>query len=715
MSKPFPFFHQADDTLKTGEDLTAIERKQRDQDWEDCKYMMDYRRNSGFDAKAKRGMQIYNVVQTAKPTDEVSRIFLGYSRMIIDKGMEQMTEGEPDFDFEPYGPSDSKKTIVWKHMIKMMMSNCSYKVHQELFLRDYFVMGSGVFEVFTDYPQRTLRVPNDSKEDGFEEVIVRDYRRPKVGIRALNPLNCWRNPNITDSTQVPSSLKKRIITWNQFAQDYGRATLQDGTPKYKNLDKLAKGSHVCIYEYQNEITDVIRMYAKTFGNEADSFAKNVPEDDLGVPIFNKSLKIHEINKVGQTYRCDGLNILGMCNTRWGTYFDKYDNNYQGTHGVYGMGLPERIEGEDMVLQTMFNMNIDNARWASTVALNYKGDNADSYMDIDANRLYGGELIDGEITAMPLGINRQNDFDKMQESIDRTTIPSTGINHNQLVGDTSKTAFEFAQRIRQANRGAEQRLQRLENEVFKPIGTLMLSGALSEMTVPEYQDLTEEQVEVATDKIKRGAATLQDYKDLNGEKPQKRIMMSIPVKGEKLREDFSKTKKRKLDYNAADNTLIFDRSMKETTSYIPLVEEYIVPAEYIESGLLPDVIVDSKRMLGDMKAQDVDNFKAATSFILELVKLGYQNADLDKMVTQTLDFANIDTKDILKDSGISLKDGKRKETLKMMEMVNDPTTPPPIAPLPPETSQQPTTATTSSVGQQPSGAPEALQGVAQGGL
>lgn len=714
-TKPFPFLHEVDDQQKTGEDLKPIERKQRDQDWEDAKYMIDYRRNSGFDAKARRGMVIYNVVQTAKPEDEVSRLFLGGTRTIIDKGMEQMTEGEPDFDFEPFGPSDHKKTIVWKHMMKMMMSNCNYRVHQELFLRDYFVMGSGVLEVFTDYPQRTIRVPNDSKEDGFEEVVVRDHRRPKVGIRALNPLMCWRNPNITDSTQVPSSLKKRLVTWNQFAQDYGRATLNDGTPKFKNLDKIAKGTHVCIWEYQDEIRDVYRIYASPFGTESDGWAKSPPMDTLGVPIFNKSLKIHEVRKNGQTLRSDGLNILGMCNTRWGTFFDKYDNNYQGTHAVYGMGIPERIEGEDMAMQTLFNQYLDNERWANTIALNYKGDNADSYMDIDANRLYGGELIDGEITPMPMGISRQNNFTANQETMDKILIPATGINYNQLVGDTSKTAFEFAQRIRQANRGAEQRLQRLENEVFKPVGTLMLSGALSEMTVPEYEDMTEEQVNVAKDKIKRGGATLDDYQDLNGKEPKKRLITSIPVKGEKLREDFTKTKKRKLDYNSSDNTLIFDKSLKESTSYIPLVEEYIVPAEYIESGLLPDVIVDSKRMLGDMKAQSVENVKAANEFIVQLMQLGYQNADLDKMVTQTLEFANIDTKDILKDAGTNEEESKRKEILKAMQQMNDPTTPLSNAQVPPQGAPQPSAGTPQPVGQQQPAPPAALGGVAQGGL
>ena len=641
----FPFYNEAEDRpVRHESQLTREEINNKAQDQEDTRYMREYRRNTGFDGNARRAMAIYNVIQTASPDDEISRILLGYIRMIIDKGMEQMTEGEPDFGFEPLGPSDHMKTIIWKHMMKMIMSESNYKVNQEIFMRDYFVMGSGVMEVYTDYPKRTIRVP---KDDGFEEVVVRDHRRPKVGIRALNPLDCWRNPNVSDTTQVPSCLKRRVITWNQFAQDYGRAVLANGKPKYKNLDMIKAGSHVCIYEYQDEIRDVFRIYARPFGNESDGNARMPTDEDLGIPILDKPLKIHEVKVGGVTKRSDGLNILGMCNMRWGTLFDQYDINYSGQHSVYGMGLFQRLEGEDQILQTAFNLNLDNYRWSNTVALNYQGDSFDSYIDVDANRLYGGELIDGRIEPQPLGINRIGDFQAMHELIDRLVITATGINFNQIVGDTSKTAFEFAQRMRQANRSAEQRLQRLENETFKPIGKLALSAALSELTVPEYEAMTETQVESARERVKTGKATVQDFRDLEGENPERRVMRFIPVKGEKIREDFSQTKKRKLDFNSADNTLVFDKSMQGNTSYIPLVEEHIVPAEYIESGLLPDVVVDSKRMLGDMKAQDVANFQAATGFIIQLMNGGYDKVDLDKLVGKTLEFANIDSDDIIK--------------------------------------------------------------------
>jgi hypothetical protein len=713
-SKLFPFLHEIDEGTRTSDiELTGEERESTDQDWQDCKYMIDYRRDSGWDKQAKRGMRIYNVVQTMKPEDEVSRIFIGGTRTMIDKGIEQMTEGEPDFSFEPFGPSDHIKTIVWKHMIKMILSNCEYKMHQETFFRDYFVMGSGVFEIFIDYPKRTYRIQNSNVEGGFEQIVVPDYRYPKVGIRAVNPMNCWRNPNIDSPTRVPSCLRKRTMTWNQFAQEFGRCTKADGSPMYDNLDKIKKGSHIAIFPYQDEIRDILRIYVKSYGNESDGFAKSPPMDEgLGIRILNTSLKIHEKKKDGIVYRSTGLNIPGMCSLRWGTFFDAYDKNYEGDHSVYGMGLPQRLEGEDTALQTIFNMNLDNYRWSQTVALNYEGNDPNSYMDLDANRLYGGELIDGEITPQPLGIARINDYQAMKETLDNDNITATGINHKQIVGDTSKTAYEFAQRIRQSNRSAEQRLTRLESEIFRPAGRLLLANALTVLTTSEYEAMTEEEVSAAKESIKLNKRPLSDYKDLNSDNPQRKRIEYIPMKGEKLREDFTVSKKRKLDYNAgfdqdgkSYNTLIPDHSMKVETSYIPLVEEYVYPAEYIESGILPDCIVDSKRMLGDMKAQDVQNFQAATNFILELIKLGYKKADLDKIVGATLEFANIDPKMILNtDEESSQVLSKVKDMISKMEDEDSPPTPPLNVQASPQV-PAPTNAGTPVSGQGGNGSPQ----------
>lgn len=674
----FPFYNQIGDSERqVDEKMSEKHIKIADKDFADIKHMVDYRRNCGWDQKARRGMAIYNCLQTMTPEDEVSRIFFGYTRMIIDKGIEQMTEGEPDFDFDPRGPSDHMKTIVWKHMIKSILSESDYKMHQELFFRDYFVMGSGVFECFIDYPTRTLRIPKDDGE--FEEITVQDTRRPKVGIRHVNPMDCWRNPNIASPTEVPSCLRRRRLTWNQFAQEFGRCGIEG---KYLNLEKIAKGSHISLFYYQDEIRDIFRIYAKSHGTESDGNMKNPadPSQGLGILIFDTSLKIHEKKEDDIVLRSTGVNIPGICSLRWGTMFDAYDKNWSGEHQVYGMGLPERIEAEDTVMQTIFNINLDNYRWANTVALNYKGNNADSYLDVDANRLYGGELIDGEITPQSLGIARIGDFQAMRETIDGQTIPSTGINHQQMVGDTSKTAYEFAQRIRMSNRSAEQRLTRLEHEVFKPVGKLLLANSLTVLTVKDFEAMTETEQKKSNEAVKSGKRPKSDFRtNPETDKPERRVIYYVAVRGEKIREDFSVTKTRQLDYNAgydekgnSTNTLIFDKEMKVDVSYIPLVEEYVYPAEYIESGLLPDCIVDSKRMLGDMKQADVQSFQAAANFLLQLMQAGYENLDLDKVASAVLEFANIDPKTIVKtDEGGSDAMEQMKKIVEQMKTINSP--------------------------------------------
>lgn len=692
----FPFIHQIGDGEKLANgDNEGAEKEYAAEDWEDCKYMINYRRDCGWDAKAKRGMRVYNVAQTMSPDDEVSNIFLGYTRTSIDNGINMMTEGEPDFSFEPFGPSDSTKILVWKHLIKMVLSDCQYKLHQQQFFQDYFVMGCGVFEVFIDYPQRTIRVPNEAYPGGFEPIVVQDHRRPKVGVRAVNPLNCWRNPNIDSSNSVPSCLRRRIITWNQMAQEFGRCKNPDGSPRYKNMDKLAKGTHACVYYYQDEIRDVYRNYIRTFGNESDGMAQTPPLDSLGICVLDKPLKIHErvVNKA--VLRSTGLNIPGICSLRWGILFDKYDKSLEGNHSVYGMGLPERIEGEDVAIQGMFNQNLDNFRWSQSVALNYQGSQADSYLDVDANRLIGGEVIDGTITPMPLGIARIGDYSAMMDQMDKSVVPATGINHNQMVGDTSKTLGEFALRIRQANRGAEQRLSRLETEVFKPVGSLLLANSLTTLTDDEYEEMTEEEVGKAKESIKANKRPVSDYQDLNSDKPKKKFTRYIPMKGEKLREDFSVTKKRKLDYNAefatyenpitkktewrTSNTLIHDKDMKVETSYIPLTEEYVYPAEYIESGLLPDCIVDSKRMLADVKNKEAESYKLATDFLLRLYEFemqstGKSSTDFDKLKSEVLEFAEIDPKRILNtdEEGSEALTGVNKILEKMEALEESPT-------------------------------------------
>lgn len=686
----FPFYNEEykhDDTP-----MKSWEEKKRSQHAQTAFSFEKYRKDCGFDDWARRGMKIHNVVQTAKPDDEVSRIFLGMTRTVIDRGHEQMTEGMPGFSFSPKGQADRKKVIIWENLIKNNLSETNYRAHQNLGFRDLLTMGSMVYEQYNEYPTKTVLVPNKEKESGYESIVVRDYSKHMTGIRQINPLDAWRDPNVSDPTQVSSCWKRQVFSWNQFAQDIGRMQLVDGSSPYKHLYKVKKGTHVAVFTYQNEITGEMAKYAFGFGNEEDGYSRNAPElkvVEQSPQIYYKPMKIVEIKEDDKVIRSEGLSISGKCTLRWGTYLDAYDSNYRGTHSVYGMGLPQRLEAEDMVLQTIFNQNLDNFRWANSGVLSYEGNNGDSYLDIDANRLYGWELIEGKITPQNLGNHNQASYQAMKADLEEGIVPASGINFRAMIGDTSKTAFEFGQRIKLSNRSAEQTLRRLEDELFKPIGELLLGSYLSNLTVDEYEKMTEEQVEIAKKKIKEGSATREDYRNLETDMPEMKVQRYIKIQGYKAMEDFTSSSKRKLDEYSISNTLSLKRGSDQDVAWVPMTKEHVMPADYIERGLMPDVLVETKSMLGDMKAQDAQNMQTLTAFITQLVTAGFvdpKKIEWQKFIKEYARFANISDEQIFAEEAtnkMKMDVESVLEQMKAIELSQSPNVqqaPPEISPM-----------------------------------
>ncbi len=690
------FYHSRKDDSIDEVILTKEEERNKNEDWEDIRNQREYR-DRHID-QWRRAAWIYNVIQNGSSDDRIANIVLGYTRMIVDTGIAQISEGEPEFDFRPVGPSDSKKTILWRDMTNHIKNRSNYKAHQNVFLTDWHVFGTGVMEVYTEFPHRTIRIPKGS---GYEEVVVRDFRRPKVGVRAVSPFRVTRNPTVTDPNEVPSCTKEEILSWNQFVQSYGRAKLPNGKSKYKNTNRLPAGSHVKITKYWDELRDVYRVYALSYGNKSDGFSDSPPEE-LGVPIFDRPLKIHEIREKGETLRSEGLNIQGQCPLIFAHYNDQYTLDGEA-HDVYGMGLPQHIEGMDTLIQTFFNMTVDNWRLSNTVLLSYQGNGA-SVPDFDATEYYGGELFEGNITPVPLGASSTRDFNEITQILNNISIPMTGINFNQIVGDTSKTAFEFAQRIRANNRRAEQKLKVLEEGAFKRLGSLLLAAGLSELTVPDLEAMTEEQVKIARDQIKEGRATAEDFEDLNGQEPKRRIRELIPVTG--MKEAFDVSKTRQADERSVENTLVSDDSGE--VNFIPAVEEYVYPAEYIEKGTIPDVIVDSKRMLGDLKTQDVQMLQGTINMIGQLSSIDpslLQRIDVDSIVEEVLKFAQIDPEKVYGEEGNSEISAIMDKIQELKDVTDNP--PQDVQPINP---QGPAFGTAGSAGAQ-----DPVEATAQGAL
>ena len=683
----YPLYFEAQDKNQPSAmlDLSEEQEKARRQDWEVISSMRDYQKR--YHDEWRNAARTYNVVQDGSLDNRVSNIYIGLARMIIDTGISMMTEGEPDFDFAPLGPSDYKKVLLWKAALKMVMSQCNYRSHQASFITDFMVYGTGAFEVYTQLPFRKKRY---EKLDGtMEEKIVRDFRRPKVGVRHISPFLCSRSPNVSDPDDVPVSEKRETLTYNQAVQNYGNVITPDGKPKYdqKVLKQLfaMRPSHFQLTHLFDEIGDVFRIYMCPFGSQVEGQPVSVPEE-LGAPIFDKSLSINRIaylNGSQKEIRSSGSNVLGMTPLCFGINNDQYDHNLK-THAIYGMGIPRMIEGPEMAFEAMFNMTLDNLRLQNTVTLSYKGNN---FPDLDNMSFYSGMFLDGEVVATPWGQARLGDNSMFWEWLNNLCVWLTGINFQQLVGDTSKTAFEFAQRIRANNQRAESRLRGLENGCLKRMATLLLSNILSEMTVEEWEDLTEEQAKAIVKRIESGDELASDYGEyVDGKPTKRRVMGYIQVPDGKLKEDFTAGKTRKADYGSTENTLVSNPKPAGPT-YIPMVGEYLYPTEYIEYGLLPDVIVDGKRMLGDMKAQDIDMWKQYGDYLRgrlqESVNMPDQmpNVDMKKYDAEFARFIGIEDGRIMKEetTGSDIQDAF-KEVIESLD--SPPPNAQPSGPIPP---------------------------------
>ncbi len=636
------FFHEKDDNSPLN--LSKEEQEDLASDWDDVSNQRQYR--DRLLNKWRWSGSVYNVIQNSQGDDRLSQITLGWIRSYIDTGIAQMTAGEPEFEFDALGPSDESRTLLWKSMVETVMNRSNYGSHQNIAMTDSHVFGPGVFEVYQQRPYRTIRVP---KLDGtFTEKVIIDHRIPRVGVRAISPFRCTRNPNVSDPNEVGSCTKEEILSWNQFVQKYGRCLDADGNCKYKHIDEIPKGSHVKVTVYQDEIRDVLRLYALSYGNKNDG-ESDTPPEGLGIPIFDRPLKIHDLKDAkGKIIRSLGLNIPGMCSLVFLPYADKLNSDFE-THDIYGMGLPEHMEGMDTFMQTAFNMTVDNWRLGNTVLLNYKSPDG-TVPDFDANTYYGGEYVNTEVTSTTLGQDRTVNFDQMYEVIQKLTIPATGININQIAGDTSKTAFEFAQRIEANNKRSEMRLKEWENGPLKRLGTLLLSASISELTVHDLENIREEDGAKILKDIEKGRATRDDFEFEGGKPVARKNRFYVDMKG--IKENFTKKRtSRMLSVDSTENTLVNDTKNPEAIHKIPVTEEYVVPDWYVDSGVLFDTRVDSKRMITNKKIHDSQALQAVINNILTVAQLDpsvLKNIDFTKLIEQSLRLADMESKDIIKD-------------------------------------------------------------------
>lgn len=685
-TKSFPLYFTALEDLKEVKvELTEEQQERREQDSELLGAMDEYQ--APYRERWRINGAMHNLMQTGID-DMNSNWYLGWGRVLTGHSVASMTEGEPEGDFDPMGPSDHKKSVLWKSLVKYQLNKCNWQAHQRFFVWDNHIFGGGVIEAYSELPMRKRRYVRQDKS--IVEKFVRDFRRAKVGLRQVSPFRAMRSHHVVDPDDVNLGAKKEIVTWNQFAVRYGNAILPDGTKKY-DTDQLPVGSHVRLWHIYDELEDSYRIYACPYGGRPEAKNTHSSEPDakeLGYPIYDKPLSRYKFIDQGRTL-VGGANVPGMCPLSFSIFEDQLDADFE-THSLYGMGIPQLIEGPEQIMQALVNMTIDNVRNLNTVPISYEPLDPDnpSYLQVDPRTMYSGMMMDGKVTPQPLGTADIGTNQVLWDWLKILLQQLSGINPDQITGDNLKTAFQSGLIVRQMNMRSKARIKAWEQGPLKRAWTLLLANSLSELTVHDWEEITEDEAKEVQERIANDEMTGEDYNEEDVTNPdgstqkvyKTKTQYWFPVEGRKFREDFTgENKKRTYDSRSVKNTLIEDPTMEGSKSYVPMDEKYLLPSGRIERILEFDVRVNGKTMLGDQKFQDGEMTQKAlqnTAFVAQQDPEGVgAEVDWKKILIATNRPLGVEEKDMFKtDSPQSdlLKTGQKAvEDLEMLATLPTP--------------------------------------------
>lgn len=574
---PYPTYYEAKkETSASVIYLTDEEEENRKNDYQEMLGMKDHHKDH-HDNWRKAG-NFYNVVQGGQGNDDVSRFAIGLSRTIIDTGISMVNEGEPEGDFSPLAPSDRKTNVLLNSLTKHSLNKSNWRAHQKLFTTDLHIFGASCLEAFVD---PVVRRPNE--EAGL--FFIRLAKTARTGLRHRSIWYTFRNANVNDPDEVPSGAYEEVITYSYWKGKY--AARKDLLETAKQLPVASKYKLTHVF---NDLENTYRLYCLPFGTMAEAqFEEQPAGDELGVPVIEKKLT--------------DLNPLGMCPLSFGTFNDQLTNDYK-QHSLYGMGIPQLVEGMEMIMEGLFNMTVDNMRLKNTVPVGYQPYSGQTNMpDIDSiGYMDSGRIFHGRFEPMSLGIADLQSNTVLWEWINNICIWLTGYNFQQLGGDTSKTAYEFSQRLKANSNRALSRLKGLENGALKRSWTMLLANTLSQVSQDEWEQVTDTQAKEIIDLLNSGEASTDDYKFENGKVKSKRYVEYFDVPDYEIEEDFTGSKKRVFSRKGTKNTLKMSPK-KGIVSKVPAVPELLFPSGDIAQMLAFTTVVDSKQMLGDLRVQD----------------------------------------------------------------------------------------------------------------
>lgn len=555
--------------------LDDEEETTRRRDYQEIKGMKEHHKDQHSDW-SKAG-NFYNIVQSGEGLDGISRYAIGLSRTIIDAGISMINEGEPEGSFKPLGPSDSKITVLWDALAKHTLNKSNWRAHQKLWTTDLHIFGSSPLEAFVNPVIRR-------KNEDPSLFLIRLAKTARTGLRHRSIWTTFRNPNVIDPDEVPSGAWEEVVSHASWVTKYAVR------PDFKNCDKIPVASKYKLTHVANELENTYRVYCLPFGTMAEAAYEDMPPDDeLGIPVCDKPLT--------------DLNPLGMVPMSFGIFNDQLTPDFK-QHSLYGMGIPALVQGMEMIMEGLFNMTVDNMRLKNTVPVGYQPYQGQTdFLDLDnIGFLESGRVYPGSFSPQSLGIADLSSNTVLWEWINNMCIWITGYNFQQLGGDTSKTAYEFAQRLKANSNRAMARLKGLENGPMKRSWTLMLANTLSQISKDEWEQVTEKDAKELAKLIDSGEISTDDFQFENGKIKNRRFVEYFDVPDYKISENFSSSKSRKLDSRSVDNTMEM-REEKGAKSKVPAVPEYLFPKGEIAHMMAFTVEVVSKTMLGELRVKD----------------------------------------------------------------------------------------------------------------
>lgn len=642
MSSGYSLYYDAKEKSKNAQVfLTDEEETNRKNDHSELEGMKEHHKDQH--SNWNKAGNFYNIVQSGQGQDDISRFAVGLSRTIIDTGIAMINEGEPEGDFDPLTPSDRKLTVLWNALVKHVLSKSNWRAHQKLWTTDLHIFGSSPLEAFVNPVHRR---PNE--EPGL--FLIRLAKTARTGLRHRSIWYTFRNANVIDPDDVPSGAYEEVVTYAYWTSKY--AGRKDLTEAAKQIPVASKYKLTHIF---NELDNTYRIYCLPFGIMAEAQYEVQPhEGELGFPILDKKLT--------------QMNPLGMCPLSFGIFNDQLTNDYK-QHSLYGMGIPQLIEGMEMIMEGLFNMTVDNMRLKNTVPIGYQPYQGQTdFPDIDnIGYMDSGRVYHGRFEPMSLGIADLSSNTVMWEWINNMCIWITGYNFQQLGGDTSKTAYEFAQRLRANSNRALARLKGLENGPMRRSWTLLLANTLSQVSKDEWEQVTDTQAKDIMGLLSAGEAAMDDYTFEDGKVRSKRFVEYFDVPDYEINENFSSSKKRVLSEHGVDNTMEM-KEKKGAMSKIPAVPEYLFPRGDIAQMLAFTTKVDSKTMLGDLRVKDAQAIDLAMQSGISLMPVVKEITPelMFRLWKQRVEDAGLDIDSLMEKGGDSEILKKVKDILSQME-------------------------------------------------